>query len=157
MRWNQLFGIVLGVSCMTVTVACGSQEAPLDMRGGFDQDAGQDASTDASTDDLDDGEDEPVLRPGKGACSMRHCDARASLFSCFEWGVDDSQHMDFCTQLGGEIGAGACPVAEDRVGGCKSSSPFTDEGCVIDWLYGPYVGIEDVRSDCNERGGELLD
>lgn len=102
--------------------------------------------------------DDPVQPSGgskpTGACSSRHCDAPA-LFTCFEWGVDDDEHVRFCGQAGGEVSAGPCPDA-NKVAGCKSTSPFSDQGCVINWGYGPALVEADVKEDCDDRKGELV-
>jgi hypothetical protein len=89
-----------------------------------------------------------------GPCSSRHCEA-PELYTCFEWGVDDDEHVRLCEQFGGEVVEGACPD-QDKVAGCKSTSPFTDQGCVINWGYAPALVEDDVRADCEQRQGELV-
>jgi hypothetical protein len=119
-----------------------------------DDDTGQDTHGETPTDKPD----APMQPSGgskpSGPCSTRHCDATA-LFTCFEWGVDDDEHVRLCGQTGGEVGAGPCPDA-NKVAGCKSSSPFSDQGCVINWGYGPALVEADVSEDCQERKGELV-
>lgn len=89
-----------------------------------------------------------------GPCSTRHCDAPA-LHTCFEWGVDDDEHARLCEQFGGEVTGGACPAA-NKVAGCKSTSPFSGKGCVVNWGYAPALVEGDVRADCEERKGTLV-
>lgn len=131
MRWRKLFGIVATL----VVTACGSDDdepsghAPDRQNGGSNGDV-------------------------SGPCSTRHCEA-LDLYTCFEWGVDDDEHEQLCEQFGGKVKDGACPDA-DKVAGCKSTSPFTGEGCTINWGYGPVIGEDDVRADCDDRGGELV-
>jgi hypothetical protein len=89
-----------------------------------------------------------------GPCSTRHCEA-PQLYTCFEWGVDDDEHVQLCDQFGGHVTEGACPSA-NRVAGCKSTSPFTGKGCVINWGYAPALAEGDVRADCEGRKGEIV-
>jgi hypothetical protein len=89
-----------------------------------------------------------------GPCSTRHCEA-PELYTCFEWGVDDDEHVRLCEQFGGQVVDGGCPDA-DKVAGCKSTSPFTDTGCVINWGYAPALVEDDIRADCEGRKGELV-
>ena len=139
MQWKRL----MWVCAWLVAGACG--------------DDAKDGSTDTPA-DSGDGDDDATggtgENPASGACSKRHCDA-PDLYTCFEWGVDDAEHRQLCGQLGGEVGEGACPAA-DKVAGCKSSSPFSNKGCVINWGYAPALAEDDVREDCDERKGKLV-
>ena len=137
MEWKRL----MWVSAAIIVGACGD-----DAQGGSGETPSQSGDGDAQ-------HMQSGGKPASGACSTRHCNAEG-IFTCFEWGVDDDEHRDLCEQFGGEVGEGACPDA-DRVAGCKSTSPFSNDGCVINWSYAPLVE-SDVRDDCTERKGELV-
>lgn len=100
-------------------------------------------------------------KPGSlpaGECTGgRHCNV-PDLHTCFQWKTGDSQanaqHEELCTGYGGSASDGACPT-ENVVAGCKTA--LGGDGCAVNWGYGPVIADDDVRSDCERQGGELID
>jgi hypothetical protein len=112
------------------------------------------SGTQATSDAATPSSDKPVP---PGPCDQQNCNV-AGIFTCWEWSTNDAagsvQQQKLCTDMGGTVGGGACPK-DKQVAGCRTALVGASDGCSVTWGYPP-VTADDVKSDCTDRSGVLV-